>query len=409
MTARIRRRRRAERRFRFGGALAVAIAAAFLVHLLATVAVTGWSSFCRTEIRVPVRLDPAVLGVAAAGATPSALAAADYPAAVRRSAASIAGSATTISDAAWLAVRSAVIADPALVGRTVEMWLPATGNLDQLAKGNIDLRQPAADLPVSTAEIAAWERLDQAGRLRTAFNPAFLGSADSVDPEVAGIRGALTGSLLTIGVTLLLSFPVGVLAALWLEEFSRRSVWTDILDVSIGNLAAVPPILFGLLGLALFLDRFGLPRSAPLAGGLTLALMTLPVIVIASRASVRAVPPSIRDAALGIGASRTQAVFHHVLPQAFPGILTGTILAVGRALGETAPLLLIGMRAFVVAPPAGIDAPATVLPVQIFLWSDNVARGFVEKTAGAILVLLLVLLSFNAAAVMLRRRAEARR
>jgi phosphate transport system permease protein len=209
-------------------------------------------------------------------------------------------------------------------------------------------------------------------------------------------------------VTLGLAFPVGVLAAIYLEEFAPKNRWTDVVEVSINNLAAVPSIIFGLLGLAVFLNFFGMPRSAPVVGGLTLALMTLPVIVIAARAAVKAVPPSIRDAALGIGASPVQVVFHHVLPLALPGILTGTIIGVARALGETAPLLMIGMRAFLTAEPGGFTEPATVLPVQIFIWSDNVARGFIEKTSGAIIVLLLFLLALNSVAIWLRNRYEVR-
>ena len=238
---------------------------------------------------------------------------------------------------------------------------------------------------------------------------AFLTGADATEPGRVGIWAALKGSLLTVAVTLLIAAPVGALAALYLEEYAPRNRWTDMLEVSINNLAAVPSIIFGLLGLALFLGTLGLPRSAPLVAGLTLALMTMPVIVIAGRAAIRSVPPSVREAALSVGASPVQVVFHHVLPLAMPGILTGTILGVARALGETAPLLLIGMRAFIPAAPDGPADPATVLPVQIFLWSDRVSAGFVEKTSAAILVLLVVLLAINGLGVYLRHRFEARR
>ncbi len=237
---------------------------------------------------------------------------------------------------------------------------------------------------------------------------AFLSSSDSTDPATAGVWGAFKGSLLTMAVTLALSFPMGVLAAVYLEEFAPRSRWIDMVEVSINNLAAVPSIIFGLLGLAVFINTFHLPRSAPLVGGMTLALMTMPVIVIAGRNAIKAVPPSIRDAALAVGASPVQVVFHHVLPLALPGILTGTIIGMARALGETAPLLMIGMRAFVATPPDGILAPATVLPMQIFLWSDEVDTGFVRNTSAAIIVLLAFLIFMNGVAIYLRNRFEQR-
>jgi phosphate transport system permease protein len=236
----------------------------------------------------------------------------------------------------------------------------------------------------------------------------FLTGSDATDPAEVGIWGAFKGSLLTMIITLALAFPIGVLSAVYLEEYARRNRWTDMIEVSINNLAAVPSIIFGLLGLAVFLNVMHLPRSAPLVGGLTLALMTMPVIVIAGRNAIKSVPPSIRDAALGVGASRIQVVFHHVLPLALPGILTGTIIGMARALGETAPLLMIGMRAFVATPPDGFDDPASVLPVQIFLWSDEVSRGFVEKTSAAIIVLLVFLLAMNGIAIYLRNKFERR-
>ncbi|WP_118856172.1 phosphate ABC transporter permease PstA [Sphingomonas mesophila] len=237
---------------------------------------------------------------------------------------------------------------------------------------------------------------------------AFLTGSDSTEAERAGVWGALKGSFLTIVVTMALAFPIGVLAALYLEEFAPRNRWTDLIEVSINNLAAVPSIIFGLLGLAVFLNFMHLPRSAPLVGGLTLALMTMPVIVIAGRNAIQAVPPSIRDAALGVGASKMQVVFHHVLPLALPGVLTGTIIGMARALGETAPLLMIGMRAFIVTPPQGFTEPASVLPVQIFLWSDEVDGAFVEKTSAAIIVLLLFMLAMNGLAIFLRNKFERR-
>jgi phosphate transport system permease protein len=240
------------------------------------------------------------------------------------------------------------------------------------------------------------------------INWTFLSGSDSTDADTAGIWGALKGSLLTMGVTLALSFPMGVFAAIYLEEFAPRSRWVDWVEVSINNLAAVPSIIFGLLGLAVFVNTLGMPRSSALVGGVTLALMTMPVIVIAGRNAIKAVPPSIRDAALAVGASRVQTVFHHVLPLALPGILTGTIIGMARALGETAPLLMIGMRAFIATPAGGITDPTSVLPMQIFLWSDEVDQAFVRNTSAAIIVLLVFLLAMNGLAIYLRNKFETR-
>jgi phosphate transport system permease protein len=236
----------------------------------------------------------------------------------------------------------------------------------------------------------------------------FLSGSDSTDPNTAGVWSSVKGSLLTMVITLGLAFPMGVLSAIYLEEFAPKSRWVDWVEVSINNLAAVPSIIFGLLGLSVFIQVMHLPRSSPLVGGMTLALMTMPVIVIAGRNAIKAVPPSIRDAALAVGASPVQTVFHHVLPLALPGILTGTIIGMARALGETAPLLMIGMRAFVSTPPAGISDPSSVLPMQIFLWSDEIDKGFVQNTSAAIIVLLMVLLMMNGLAIYLRNRFETR-
>jgi phosphate transport system permease protein len=290
-----------------------------------------------------------------------------------------------------------LLEDPGLLERKETVWLPVSSDLDIAAKQDSDA---ASERLVSA--------LESRNALRRRFNVDFLTASDATDPSAVGVWGALKGSFLTIMVTMLLAFPIGVLAAVYLEEFAPRNRWTDAIEVSINNLAAVPSIIFGLLGLAVFLNFMHLPRSAPLVGGLTLALMTMPVIVIAGRNAIKSVPPSIRDAALGVGASKMQVVFHHVLPLALPGILTGTIIGMARALGETAPLLMIGMRAFIAAPPGGITEPASVLPVQIFLWSDEVDRAFVEKTSAAIIVLLLFMLLMNGLAIYLRNRFERR-
>ncbi|RYD56153.1 MAG: phosphate ABC transporter permease PstA [Sphingomonadales bacterium] len=412
MRARIAKRYKAERRFKLMGLLAVVLSAAFLAFLLTTMVAQGWRGFLRTDVALTIDFKSAALPVDRATLkTPGAdlaLAGAELENTVKGAAATQfgRGGEDVISDYAWLKVREAIKRDPSMLDRKISVQVPASTAIDQARRSE------------GTAEVVAMaERLDQAGVISTHFNPDFLRMSDSTDPVAVGIWGALKGSLLTMAITFLIAFPVGVLSAIYLEEYAPKNRWTDLIEVSINNLAAVPSIIFGLLGLAVFLGTwnvfghsFGpiMPRSAALVGGLTLALMIMPVIVIASRNAIKAVPPSIRDAALGVGASPIQVVFHHVLPLAMPGILTGTIIGMARALGETAPLLLIGMRAFIVQPPGGFTDPSTVLPVQIFLWSDEVSRGFVEKTSAAIIVLLAFLLAMNSIAIYLRNRFETR-
>jgi phosphate transport system permease protein len=277
-----------------------------------------------------------------------------------------------------------------------------------LMKGRESREAPESERRLSDRQLEWIERLQGEKRLDKRLNRTFFRAGDSREPELAGIRGAVMGSFFTLVITLLLSFPMGVAAAVYLEEFAPRNLWTDLIEVNINNLAAVPSIVFGLLGLAVFLNFFGLPRSACVVGGLVLTLMTLPTVIIASRASLKSVPPSIREAALGIGASNMQMVLHHVLPLALPGMLTGAIIGMARALGETAPLLMIGMVAFVVDIPGGFTDPATVLPVQIYLWADSPERAFVERTSATILVLLAFLITMNALAVVLRKKFERR-
>jgi phosphate transport system permease protein len=313
-----------------------------------------------------------------------------------------------LSSGARSTLRDAVRDDPSILGSRVEWWVPAGDDVDILRKGGIDRDAPEADRRLSDREIAWVDALTASGRLRGAFAVRFFTSGDSREPELAGIWGAVVGSFWTLLVTLAIAFPLGVAAAVYLEEFAPTNRATDLIEVNINNLAAVPSIVFGLLGLAVFLNFFHLPRSAPLVGGMTLALMTLPTIIITGRAAIQAVPPSIREAARGLGASPMQVVGHHVLPLALPGILTGTIIGMARALGETAPLLMIGMVAFIADIPRGIGDAATTLPVQVFLWADSPERAFVEKTSGAILVLLGFLVSMNATAIWLRRRFETR-
>lgn len=401
--ARVRRRYAAERRFRALGLTAVMLSVAFLAFLLFTMAAAGLSGFRETRVALPIDLGQSVQGI-----TPEVLTGPDARQTLRQQelggAISLAAEAaygpagaTYFGPAAEDALIRAIIADPAILSGPQTLALPASAEIDTAYKGNGN--------PAGEAAVALLSRADA---LSSSFAVDFLTNSDATDPTVSGIWGALKGSLLTMLVTLSIAFPIGVLAAVYLEEYAPKNRWTDMIEVSINNLAAVPSIIFGLLALALFINFFGLCQGSPLVGGLTLALMTMPVIVIASRNAIKAVPPSIRDAALGVGASRVQMVFHHVLPLALPGILTGTIIGTARALGETAPLLLIGMRAFVGDAPAGLCSPATVLPMQIYLWSDEVDRGFVENTSAAIIVLLIVLLSLNAVAIFLRNRFEKR-
>jgi len=297
---------------------------------------------------------------------------------------------------------------PEKIGTAISLWVPADDDVDMLMKGHINRSLPEAERRLDDVQLSWIDRLAEKGKIKKKFNTTFFTAGDSREPELAGIWGATCGSFYTLIITLLLSFPIGVAAAVYLEEFAPKNRFTDVIEVNINNLAAVPSIVFGLLGLAVFLGFFGLPRSSSLTGGLVLTLMTLPTIIIAGRAALKSVPPSIREAALGIGASKTQMVAHHVLPLAMPGMLTGAIIGMARALGETAPLLMIGMVAFIVDIPGGFTAPSTALPVQIFLWADSPERGFMEKTSAAIMVLLLFLVVMNSAAVFLRKKYEKR-
>jgi phosphate transport system permease protein len=313
-----------------------------------------------------------------------------------------------LSTTARFELRDFVLSNPDAIGGARPVWLTASTDVDILMKGRMPRDVPESERRLSDQQIGWVDQLAARGAVKTSFNAGFFVNADSRNPEAAGIAGAVAGSFFTLLITLVLAFPIGVTAAIYLEEFAPKNRATDFIEVNINNLAAVPSIVFGLLGLAVFIQVFHLPRSAPIVGGLTLMLMTLPTIIIATRAALAAVPPSIRQAAYGVGASSVQVVMHHVLPLAMPGVMTGTIIGMARALGETAPLLMIGMVAFIVDIPAGPFDPATALPVQIFLWADSPERGFVEKMAAAIIVLLAFLIAMNAAAVFLRRRFEKR-
>jgi phosphate transport system permease protein len=413
----LRRRYWAERRFRFYGLAAVIAGMTFLVYLFFTIFSNGIGAFRQTEVRLAIYFDPQVIDPQGTRTTADLLAA-DYQSLIRASLKArfpeVEGRAQTrqlthlVSSSASFDLQKLVARDPAVIGKTQDVWLLASDDVDLLEKGHIDRKLVEAERPLKDEQLRWADKLEAEGALALKFNRTFLTGGDSREPEKAGIWGAVVGSFFTLVLTLLLSFPIGVATAVYLEEFARRNRWTDIIEVNINNLAAVPSIVFGLLGLAVFIGFFGLPRSAPLVGALVLTLLTLPTIIIASRAALKAVPPSIREAALGMGASKIQMVMHHVLPLAMPGMLTGTIIGMARALGESAPLLMIGMVAFIVDIPKGITDPATALPVQVFLWSDSPERGFVEKTSGAIIVLLAFLVVMNTTAVILRKRFERR-
>lgn len=413
----LRRRYRAERRFRAYGMAAVLLGLGFVVFLFATIIGQGISVFRQAYIKLDVFYDPQVIDPAGTRDI-TILRTADYPALLREALKEkfpeVEGRRPTreltrlLSAGAAFQLQKRVIENPRLIGQRESLWLLASDDVDQVLKGKIDRDLDEDVRPLSNQQLAWIDALVAQDALSLRFNSGFFLNGDSREPEMAGVGGAVMGSFFTLLLTLVLSFPIGVAAAIYLEEFAPRNRWTDLIEVNINNLAAVPSIVFGLLGLAVFIGFFGLPRSAPLVGALVLTLLTLPTIIIASRAALKGVPPSIREAALGMGASKIQMVTHHVLPLAMPGMLTGTIIGMARALGETAPLLMIGMVAFIVDIPTGVTDPATALPVQVFLWSDSPERAFVERTSGAIIVLLAFLIVMNAAAVILRNRFERR-
>ena len=413
----IARRYRHERLFRALGLTALMIGLGFLAFFFYTVFGNGYTAFQQTRIELEVTFDAAVIDPDGTR-EPETLLAADYQRIAREALSAefpdVAGRAdlralyALLSPGAGLELQQLVAADPGLVGQMRTLWLLADDDVDVLVKGHTPRDVAEADRRLDDRQLGWLTSLESEGRVDLQFNRHFFTRGDSRDPELAGIWGATVGSFFMLLVTLALAFPLGVATAIYLEEFAPRNRWTDLIEVNINNLAAVPSIVFGLLGLALFINLFGLPRSAPLVGGLVLSLMTLPVIIIASRAALTAVPPSIREAALGLGASKMQMVLHHVLPLAMPGMLTGTIIGMARALGESAPLLMIGMVAFIVDVPDSPLSPATALPVQVYLWADSPERAFVERTSAAIIVLLLFLLVMNAAAILLRKRFERR-
>ena len=405
----LQKRYRREARFRRMGLAAIIAGLVFLSLLFTSIVGNGYTAFWQTYIQLEVHLDASVIDPDATGDR-AVIAGADYGGLVKRSLRDMFPEVTgrrdkrtlygIVSSGASFDLRDFVTANPDRIGKTIQLWVPADDDVDMLMKGHFDRDKPEAERRIKDNQIVWIDKLVEQGRVESRFNTTFFTAGDSREPELAGIWGAASGSFFTLSVTLLLAFPLGVATAVYLEEFAPRNQWTDLIEANINNLAAVPSIVFGLLGLAVFINFIGMPRSAPLVGGLVLTLMTLPTIIIASRAALKSVPPSIREAALGIGASKMQMVFHHVL--------TGTIIGMAQALGESAPLLMIGMVAFIVDIPTSVTDPSTVLPVQIYLWADSPERAFVERTSAAIMVLLAFLITMNALAVLLRKKFERR-
>ncbi len=407
----LKRRSRSEIRFRWYGRVAIILGLVAVLALFVDIVSKGHGAFKATYIQLDVNYDPELLGLTSL-ADESQLMMANWDAlsksALRNKFSEVSGRRDKrqlyklMSNGIGFDLKERLIANPLLLGETETLWLLADDDIDTYYKSWLD--SEPYDARLSKKQVQWIGQLHEQGHIRLQLNTNLLTKGDSREPEQAGIYGAVMGSLLTLMLTLLLSFPIGVAAAIYLEEFASKNRFTDFIEVNINNLAAVPSIIFGLLGLAVFINFFHVPRSVPIVGGLVLTLMTLPTIIITSRAAIKSVPPSIREAALGMGASRYQVVLHHVLPLALPGMLTGAIIGMAQALGETAPLLMIGMVAFIVDIPQGFTDPATVLPVQIFLWADSPERAFIEKTSAAIMVLLSFLLIMNITAVWLRKR-----
>ena len=418
VAARLARRHAGEKRFKLLSLGAVWVGLVFLGVLLFTVIGSGHTAFLQTKILLNVTLEETDLGEAGEGGQAQAIAGANYNGVIKRTLRAVFPEARSRSDkralyrlvsvGAAYEIREAMMEHENPVGTPVAVWLTASDDVDLIIKGTVPRTAPADQRHLSDQQMNWIESLEKTEAVKARFNTTFFTSGDSREPELAGVLGGAMGSLYAILVCLAISFPLGVMSAVYLECFAPKNRLTEFIEVNINNLAAVPSIVFGLLGLAIFLNAFMLPRSAPLVGGMVLSLLTLPTIIIAGRAAIKSVPPSVREAALALGASPVQAVFHHVLPLAMPGILTGTIIGTAGALGETAPLLMIGMVAFIVDVPTSVVDPSTVLPVQIFLWSDIPEKAFVERTSAAILVLLSFVCLLNLFAVYLRKRFETR-
>ena len=407
--ARLKQRYAQERRFKLYGQAAIVAALTFLVILIGRIGVQGYSTFVDYQIALPVHLDATRIDRSyPQGANYDAMVAEALSAKLGAGPDDRAAVGRLLSNDLGFQLLDKVRKDPGLIGRTVTVTGPIGADAGLYYKGEMTRSTPAQLRKLSDQQLAWLDRLKAQGLVRGGFNLAFLTRSDSTSPEQAGVFGAVVGSAMMLLVTALLAVPIGVLAATYLEEFAPKNRWTDFIEVNINNLAAVPSIVYGLLGLAVFINWLAVPRSSALVGGLVLALMALPTVIIATRSALKAVPPSIREAALGVGASRTQTVFHHVLPLAMPGVMTGAILSMAHALGETAPLLMIGMVSFVPGVPTSLTSAATVLPVQVFIWENASERAFHERTAAAILVLLAFMILMNLAAILLRRRFERR-
>ncbi len=416
----IKRRYAAERRFRAYGIAALAFGIIFLMLLLWSVVSKGYTAFQQTMITMPVEFSQQIIDPQNERATnPQKLMTANYPVVARNALAKLLNVSVDdrvaaraigqmLSDGVRVQLRDLVVANPAIIGTTQTVTLLASGDIDSAFKGQVDLTVSQENRKINDQQLGWMKQLSDSGALAKHFNGGIFVNGASSRPEAAGVGVALIGSFYMMLIVLALSLPIGVAASIYLEEFAPKNRFTDLIEVNINNLAAVPSIVYGLLGLAVFVNFMGLPRSASFVGGLVLTLMTLPTIIIATRAALKAVPPSIRAAALGLGASKMQTIFHHVLPLAMPGILTGTIIGLAHALGETAPLLLIGMVAFVANYPTTPLDPSTALPVQIYMWANEAERAFVERTSGAIIILLLFLILMNVGAILLRRRFERR-
>lgn len=405
----LQKRYRTDRWFQRIGITAISLALAFIALLFFKIIVEGYTAFIQTNILLDVEFSEQAF-------VKENLAAADYPGLIKKSLSELFPEVQDrkekklllglVSTGAAYNLKEMVEANPKIIGTRQKIWVPAASDVDMFMKNKIDRSSAQENRRLQDNQLIWLDILQNQGKLEKQFNTTFFTSGDSREPELAGILGGVKGTALTLLITLVLAFPIGIAAAIYLEEFAPQNPWTDLIEVNINNLAAVPSIIFGLLGLAVFINFFGLPRSTPIVGGLVLALMALPTIIIAGRASLKSVPPSIREAALGIGASKMQTVTHHVLPLAMPGMLTGTIIGMAHALGETAPLLMIGMVAFIVDIPGTITDPAAVLPVQIYLWADSPERGFTEKTSAAIIMLLAFLMTMNSLAIYLRKKFE---
>jgi phosphate transport system permease protein len=409
----LRKRAWAEKRFRLYGILALLFAAGVLTLLVSTIVTSGHTAFFSTGLSLEIELDPETMGISQPY-TEDGLMRGSYYTTVKKALYRLFPDVTgrgerrelskILSPGAELKLRSYLIQNPDMIGKRVTLNVPVSSDFDQLYKGN--LPRTGEHTRLSQAQMTWFDSLVADGRISYDFNPGFLVGPDSRYPELAGIGGAIAGSFHALMVCFLLSFPLGIAAAVYLEEFARDTRVARIIEANINNLAAVPSVIFGLLGLAVMLNFFGLPRGTPLVGGMVLALMTLPTIIISCRSSLRAVSPGIRQGALAMGASPIQVTFHQVLPAAMPGTLTGTIIGLAQALGETAPLLMIGMVAFIANVPATPLDSSAALPVQIYLWAESAERGFVEKTAAAIMVIMTFLILMNLVAVIIRSKTQ---